>query len=124
MIVPFKNRKIDIHFPVSIYRNLRKKGFVLSVKQFGKVVAHTDKIILKNCKMIVRQSARLEVIKKKQKNIHAFIEGYITDDIKGSFSYELKYNPYRNDSFYSDLIGNIKQAERLYIQNSKVMVQL
>jgi len=114
-ITPYKERKLDIDKPVLIYRCLRGKGVKYSIKQSGKVVAHTDFIMLKYANFIINEKGRQRVIKEKVKNVHAFVEGLIVkrgvkdilEDDSELKSYELeidspaiiKYNPYTDDSF-------------------------
>ena len=60
---------------VFIYRNLHKKCW--SVKQNGKVINHTSKIILMDCEFIVQPAGHAKVLKEKKKNVHAFVKGEI-----------------------------------------------
>ena len=59
----YKNRNLDKSLKVDFYRCLNRKGFTFSIRQNGKVVAHTDKIILKECELIVNKSAKNQCIK-------------------------------------------------------------
>lgn len=126
MIVPFKNRTFDKTKPVFVYRNLHKKGYSFSVQQNGKVVGHTENIILKDCEFIVNRSGLLAAHLSGQRNVHAKVRGYICDDIMNSFSFDLFYH-LESGNFFSSLNGTriiINKASRFYIDNKKVWVQI
>lgn len=102
---PYKNRNINKDQRVRVYRNLNKKGVWYSIKQGDKVVAHGVDFSLCDCKTIVNQKGREKVIKEQQKNVHAFIEGYLYNteitykDLDFSKLNFLTYNPYKNSQF-------------------------
>lgn len=63
---------------VKAYRNLNIGCISLqavSGEFKGKVIAHVHSVHLLRCKMIVHESSRQSVIKKQQKNVHAWVEG-------------------------------------------------
>lgn len=116
-VTPYKKRKIKMNKPILVYRCLRGKKVKYSIQQDQKVVAHTDCIMLNECEFIVRKTGRDKVLKTKQKNVHAFIKGYISkqggmgvtaEDGETSQHHTLpakiEYNPYKSDSF---LITNL-----------------
>ena len=55
VIIPFKQREIDFARPVSIYRNLTKKGVWYSIVQDKVTVAHTSSICLRDCTFNVNE---------------------------------------------------------------------
>lgn len=124
-MIYYKNRILNHDAPVEIYRCLKRKGVIYSVRQFGKVVAHTDNIVLRGCKFIVNESGRQRVIKTKQKNVHAYIKGYVAtvDSIQLSFSHLVKYNPYKFGYFYISDNTPIKKAKIVYTQNNYLYTQ-
>ena len=69
---------------------------------YGRVLFHTDNIILNNVTFVVRPKGREKVIKDKRKNVHAFCYGYI--DIKNKEEQTkgrlISYNPYKAAHFY------------------------
>ena len=81
---------------VKVYFNLRKKCF--SVQHKGLVVAHTDKISLKDVVFSVSEAGRQRVLREKRKNVHAYVIGFIDkfQPLKGS---EITYNPYKWANF-------------------------
>lgn len=125
-IIPYKSRKIDIDKKVRMYRCLNKKGFVFSLSQNKKVVGHTTNIVLKNCKLIVMESGKNRCIKEKQRNVHAFVEGYIgtEDDIKLTFSFLLEYNPFEDKKFYTIYCDDLTGCEIVYLKNNKIYCQI
>lgn len=80
------------------------------------VVAHTNHIVLKDVKMKVNQKGRAKVLKEKRKNVHAFLQGIITDDESALTltQKELFYNPYEVASF-SDKTTLEAVSEALYV---------
>ena len=122
----FKNRKIDYDKPVYIYRCLNRKGHIYSIKQNGVVVAHTEKFIVKNCNLVINKSGKERVIKEKIRNVHAFIKGYLgdIDDVKNSFSWILKYNPFVNKGFTFGEDKEVKKCEIVYTQENKLLIQI
>lgn len=100
---------INVNKPVQVYRNLQRKMW--SVKQ-GTVKFHTELIYLVKCEFIVNERGRQKVLAKKQKSVHAYVKGYIWEDLRDIFiiSGELdmkdwriaRYNPYLYESFVSD----------------------
>jgi len=105
---------IDPSRKVRVYRNLHKKCF--SIKQDGLVCCHAEHVTLQECKFIISKAGQSRVRNDQQKNVHAFIEGYVvgtneadlevdgevTDGqlMSGLTNWEtLYYNPYECDGF-------------------------
>ena len=90
---------------VMVYYNLHKHTF--SVTYDGKVIMHADYVKLQNVEFRVRQGGREKVRSDKQKNVHAFVIGNLTDDceypcddIPSQPSNKIvTYNPYKHNSF-------------------------
>lgn len=108
----YKERAIDFKKPVLVYRNLNKKGKWYSIKQFGKVVAHSTALCLHTCDFIVNEKGRQKVLSSKQKSVHAFIKGFYTSSGMGTTAKRndlpitLIYNPYDKGYFYGTLYPN------------------
>ena len=110
VIIPYKDRKIDFSKEVKVYRNLSKNGVLgFSILQNGKVVGHTNQLMLRDCVFLVNQTARKKIVQTKRKVVHAFIKGKITHSGMGTHAGEksklpaiVKYNPMLNDSFYCE----------------------
>lgn len=100
-----------------VYRNLHNKSWSIKDKESGLVVGHAKFVVLLNAKFIVNESGRQRVLRDKQKNVHAYIEGDIMFSEYKSFKgrkvvetnapgpdlqkdyFEATYNPYRYSSF-------------------------
>jgi len=90
---------IDLIRGVYIYFNLHKK--VWSVRQDGKVVAHTKYIMLKDARFLVGQAGRKKVLREKKKNVHAGVSGYVVERVPNipDFCTTVSYNPYKDKTF-------------------------
>jgi len=88
---------------IRVYYNLHKKLFSVQEKVNGswKVVEHTNEIFIRNATFKVSEAGRQRVLKKKKKNVHAFIIGERFPFIPKSFVYrdEVSYNPYKGPNF-------------------------
>lgn len=85
---------------VNVYKNLHKNLF--SVRGKGIVFRHLDKIVLRDVRFLVQEKGRDKVRATKQKNVHAFVSGYIISEIPKSgldILGPVWYNPYVVDSF-------------------------
>ena len=83
---------------VYVYRNLHKNCW--SVRQEGIIVAHTDKITLKDARFLVSPAGRNKVIKEQRKNVHAGVSGYVVDKIPPCrHEIDLIYNPKWHEGF-------------------------
>ena len=90
---------IDLNRRVYVYFNLHKK--VWSVRQGGKVVAHTKHIMLKDARFLVGQAGRKKVLREKKKNVHAGVSGYVVERVPNipDFCTTVHYNPYKDKTF-------------------------
>jgi hypothetical protein len=101
--------------PVYVYRNLHKKCY--SIKQNNKVIAYASDFILNDCSFIVRKSGRDLVLKTNQKNVHAFVKGFLDQDLN---SIEIKtkiiYNPYKYPYFFyeNDSSKSLDQVSKIF----------
>jgi hypothetical protein len=92
---------------VRVYWNLHKK--VWSIQHKGKVIARLSVLYLRNCNFTVQPGGRARVLREKQKNIHAFVDGEIDDRVFGGVDVgdmlrygnmvSVTYNPYKYDTF-------------------------
>ena len=89
-----------------VYYNLHKHCWSLMRK--GKVIGHCDALVVGNAEFRVRPGGRKRVLEEKRKNVHAFVIGSIVtrfeyDKDEIGTTRQVKYNPYKADSFvYAD----------------------
>ena len=93
---------------VRVYRNLHKQclSVLHRTKRGWRLWKHVDGIELENVKFKVSQAGRKRVLRKKRKNVHAFVEGidvgscgYNAQDLIINLRH-VKYNPYIAGYFY------------------------
>lgn len=97
---------------VFVYFNLHKKCFsikALEGDRKGRVIAHSDTVVLEGCKLMVSEAGRQRVLREKRKNVHAGVSGtwihYCTNRADNAFDFlstvgrQVTYNPYKYDSF-------------------------
>lgn len=107
IITPVKNRSIDIDKPVKVYRNLQKKGKWYSIKQGNLVVAHAQRLCLSKPRFLINQSGKNRAIKEQQRNVHAFVVGYLRKSGMGSTAVDklpakIEYEPFNQYGFFCD----------------------
>jgi hypothetical protein len=107
-IVPFKERAINLEERVQVYRNLHRTGRTYSVKQKGLVVAHATRICLRDCNFVVQEKSRQRCLKTGEKNVHAWIDGFISGSGMGTTAAKndlakLTYNPKVDKGFMHSL---------------------
>ena len=84
--------------PVQVYRNLRKKCY--SVRQNGKVIMHTNSLMLKDATFVVQPAGRDRVRREKRKNVHAYVKGVMLPEVKWIKNPRAAmYDPYEFDTF-------------------------
>jgi len=125
MVESYKERQVDASKPVQVYRCLPRKGRVFSVRQEGLVVGHTEEVVLKDCKFKVNKSGHKRYLREKQRNVHAFIEGYLgqEEDIQNKFSFDLMYDLTIGE-FTNSVLGPVREASTVKIDEKGVYFQL
>jgi hypothetical protein len=123
LIRPYKNRTIDPKKLVKVYRHIvHKNPKLYSIVQDGLVVAHTECVTLRDCIFHVRLSGQERVRKERVKNVHAWIEGFVTNEKVVWFpAFKIVYNPYIDNHF---TIGNhfyVGQARNVCISQDGVV---
>ena len=101
---------------VEVYYNLHKKTF--SVRHKGKVIEHTDRIVLQDVTFAVQPAGRAKVVAEGKKNVHAFVRGTIGEaqhdwNTIGDWA-DCSYNPYKSDTF-------VNQDTNEPIHNAKIV---
>lgn len=135
---------------VFVYFNLHKK--VWSVKALdgrnkGRVIAHADKVLLRDATFKVSEAGRQRVIREKRKNVHAGVVGTLeafTGDLRNDTPWwhqvwgkedhayekyarcrgpEVTYNPYKYTSFvYKQTEAPVTVAPMAYLGHKCVHV--
>lgn len=108
ILFPYKSRLIDYMKPVQVYRNLHAPADGpgrYSVRQSGRIVAHTDYLTLEYATFHVSPAGRARVLREKRKNVHAYIAGLIQEDFLNRIEpnsrgcWRVRYNPYTTPCF-------------------------
>ena len=101
-----------------VYRNLHTGTFSLRYKD--RVIDHPTEIILKDVHYSVSQSGRQKVRKEKRKNVHATVNGFISDPPLHYYMVgEITYNPYTHEFF--EFKGNpIAASDWVLCKNNKI----
>ena len=106
---------------VDVYFNRHKSTF--SIRHKGKVIEHTDTVVIKNPRFVVNESGRNRVLREKKKNVHAFVRGeYYTKEDKlnvldgKKYWKGIYYNPYKHGSFvYLETDEPIKKSKWAFL---------
>jgi len=106
---------------VYVYRNLHKKCYSVKCLTTNRVILHTNNICLSNVKFRVGKKGREKVIATKQKNVHAGVVGYITNDSLHNANVVVKYNPYKYTSFVKEDGSEIYIASYVSMSDSGIM---
>lgn len=88
---------------VFVYKNLHKGCYSVRDEATKRVILHTNRVLVKNAKLVVQQGGRQKVLNERRKNVHAGIRGELVDNAKSKLG-ELEwtpvtYNPYKHKSF-------------------------
>lgn len=84
VIRPYRGRQLDESRPVFLYRNLTRRGKVYSLRQGGVVVAHAERVCLKDCTLHVSEKGRERVLRTGKKCVHAGIRGTVVGSGMGT----------------------------------------
>jgi hypothetical protein len=122
----YKNRILDRDKPVEMYRCLNRSGFTFSIRQFGKVIGHTDNVVLVKCSFHVNPSGKKKCLDTKTRNVHAYIKGYVAgiDAIKNTFKYNLFYDPFSELGFHGQSLGNLPGAKVVFVEDRNIVFQI
>ena len=113
---------------VRVYYNLHKKCFSIQDYKTGLVIKHTNQLNLSNAMFVVRKSGNERVRSEGKKNVHAFVNGIVSDKSSGhlvvsnSFhnSYRVRYNPYEMDYFhYEKMVTDWEGEKPVWLPVSK-----
>ncbi len=117
-----------VNMKVFVYFNLHRKCW--SVKALegptkGRVVQHTDDIVLSSCTFKVSETGRQRVLKERRKNVHAGVVGNIVNPSSLDRVVHLvpvTYNPYKAGTFVTKPDGApIYAADVVFLQHRQVL---
>lgn len=95
---------------VRVYRNLkhgRAARPLYSIMVKGKVIAKEHRVLLSTAKFIVSEAGRQRVLRTKHKNVHAYVEGHLSDGCMGTdkngmlTNCQAHYDPRKYGHFYT-----------------------
>lgn len=103
---------------VQVYFNLHKKMWSIRDKKTRKVIGHSNECLLVNCSFKVSQAGRERVLREQHKNIHAYVEGTLRNDLLARdfdprATVKVEYNPYRMSQFQTVRQGTPVYDSRL-----------
>lgn len=109
---------------VFVYYNLHKKCWSVRDTKTRKVIGHTTSLILENCQFKVSEAGRQRVLREKRKNVHAGVEGYLTDARHqlGRLSKRVRYNPYEMATFQCEGAPILWADQCLLTSNKEVYI--
>ncbi len=96
---PFKGRRLSLKQPVEVYRNLWRGGY--SIRQGGKVVAHSDYVVLLDAVFHVSEAGRQRILRTGVRNVHAWARGKLIRcaSTKQQMDVRVRYSPRTSDCF-------------------------
>lgn len=122
-----RGRDITNGQTIQVYFNLHKNCFSIRDYKSNLVVAHAESVIIKNAYFRVRENGRQRVIRERQKNIHAFVEGiYVNERTIKTKVKSMKlnpgyYNPYITEKFIDLKTGQyLEYADFVYCIGKKI----
>jgi len=126
---------------VAVYYNLHKKCLSVQDRKTGLVIKHTNAIKLVGRKstygqveFYVSEKGRQRVLETRQKNVHAYVRGFVHDMTKVKSLEERKarkpktlrqvtYNPYKYEYFVDAKTGEpVSYAREVFIDGQKVYI--
>ncbi len=95
---------------VYVYFNLHRKCFSIKALEGankGRVVAHSDKVLVFDATFKVSEAGRQRVLRERKKNVHAGVVGHWIGSIDDELTIErivyngtpITYNPYKYNTF-------------------------
>ena len=109
------------------YFNLHKLVFSVRNQKTRLVEHHSSTVVLNDCKFKVSQKGRERVLREKQKNVHAGVEGVLCGfEIPHDLNVfvELTYNPYKYSSFVIKATGEaVSGADLIVLKDKKIFAK-
>jgi hypothetical protein len=87
--------------PVRVYKNLNNGLWsVCHPKSSGRLIGHSSEVLLVKAVCHVSAAGRARVLREQRKNVHAWIEGILTDVDSDEYLHAISYNPYAFEHFF------------------------
>ena len=113
------------------YYNLHRKTWSIKALEGpdkGRVVLHSDHVLLEHAAPKVSEKGRQRVLREKRKNVHAGIVGTLVSTLAPQYytipegAPEMSYNPYKGPTFYYRESGEAwtTQSEFVLLTGKKV----
>lgn len=112
--VSYKGRRLDTSKKVMVYRNLNNGR--LSIKQGSHIVGHAEEVTLMNARFVVYNGGHSRFLREGVKNVHAYVEGFVTVSKKSFNGVRVGYNPSKFNHFFKcDTLEKITNASIIKI---------
>ena len=94
----------EMTMDVDIYRNLHRDTWSIRDRATGRVIGHSDNVLVEDATCVVQPAGRDRVLREGRKNVHAFVRGVMvttceTPYAKAECNVQVKYNPYKAGHF-------------------------
>ncbi|GGJ42337.1 hypothetical protein GCM10008938_30570 [Deinococcus roseus] len=99
---------------VKVAKNLHKRQY--SLREKGRVVGYASTLTLQHCTFEVNETTRQRVMRRGQKEVHAFVVGdRIADQPVPAEAVQIGYNPFLQGQFFrKDSGAAIQHALEVY----------
>ncbi len=122
----YRGRGLNLGDTCKVYRNLNNQRFSVvatSGDHKGKVVAHTDSILLSEVKFKISEASRKRALRESTRNVHAFAIGKVvslTSQPHNPKMISVTYHPFKLPYFYQiPSMSPVSSTPKLYLHNGK-----
>lgn len=86
---------------VEVYKNLRNGLYSIRSLKTKRVIGHASSVFITKATFRVSKAGRTKVLETRQKNVHAFVRGILSDFnvIRDHSEKPIRYNPYLFETF-------------------------
>jgi hypothetical protein len=107
---------------VKVYRNLRNGMFSVIDSETGRVAFYASELVLKDAVFVVQLGGKARARATGQRNVHAYIKGFVSDSEASECASEVYYNPFKVDYF---MAGSepIHKADKVLLKDNKCYVK-
>jgi hypothetical protein len=133
-MISYKGRTYNPHKLSRIYRNLNRKGFVLSIQQqIGNrwlVIAHSNQLRLTNVSIYINDNIRERVRASTKKTPHAYLIAEKVSDIDSNEVSEqhlntlpwITYNPYYDNYFIRNCVCDGRKVKTRFVGSNVLLI--